>query len=102
MGDYLIILAFDDLEEKEKSRENVPRLFAVDLRDLSVQQVQLDEWKEENPWHYGFYDPKYLLQKHNENQILVFDVNSYEKYRCSHMLTIESFQRKTLFLGDLV
>ena len=113
MGDYLIILAFDDRDSNElheemdddhdnededrdaevEPLENIARLLAVDLRDLSVQEVRLDEWEENYQGNYIYYGSRYILQKFNENQIILFEVS--DNYRCSHMLTIESFQRKT-------
>ncbi len=96
MGDYLIILAFDgkDRENEVRTLKRNPHLLAVDLRDLSVQQVRIEKWGEKNP---DSQDPTYLLQKYDENQIIVFDVSKNipsERYRCSHMLTIESLRRK--------
>ncbi len=88
MDDYLIILAFDcEFRNSEgKLMKRYPRLLAVDLRDLSAQQVRIDNWVEKCS-----SCPKFHLQKYHENQIIVFDIS--EGYRCSH-LTIESFLRK--------
>ena len=99
MGDYLIILAFDgkDRYNYMKTVRRSPHLLAVDLRDLSVQQVRINKWGEKNPEYRGWHNPTYLLQKYDENQIIVFDVSKNipsERYRCSHMLTIESLRRK--------
>jgi len=96
MDDYLIILAFDGRDNEVKSLKRNPHLLAVDLRDLSVQQVRVNKWGETYPKYWGWHGPKYILQKYDENQIIVFDVSESfsNNYRCSHLLTIESFRRK--------
>ncbi len=80
MGDYLIILGFYAYSA---------HLLAVDLRDLSFQKVQLDEWKGEPYDQSRYCDPQYVLQNYGENQIVVFD-----ERHCLQLIVIESFQRK--------
>ncbi len=87
LDSYLIILAEDDIED-EGERVNC-HLLAVNLRDLSIQQVQF-EWDGERYGYDRFYDSYFTLKKYNENTIIVL-----EEKRCLQMIIIESFQRKT-------
>ncbi len=98
MGDFLIILAFDCRNGNNEVNllQRTPHLLAVDLRDLNVQQVRVEEWGNNCPMLFDDYGPKCVLHQYNENQLVVFDLT--DKFRCSHILTIECLWRKTLLV----
>ena len=87
MEDYLIFLCFSPNDIEDEDHDDYDKysadLLAVDLRDLSVQQVQIDDNDA------TFYDTNYTLQRKNENQIIAFTQRCYPL-----MITINSFQRK--------
>ena len=94
MDDYLMIIAQDDFHEDDDCDKDklepvthYTHLLAVDLRNLSVQQVQIDDWDWEGCCLYG--QGSYTLKRYNKNQIIAFGDTFPE------MITIESFQRKT-------
>jgi len=84
-----MILTKDEFGRKSKKRvlesaTPYTHLIAVDLRDFSVQQVQIE--RDEKGYCFG---EGYNLQRYNENQIIAF------RDDCPKMIIIESFQRKT-------
>ncbi len=72
MGDYLIALF----------PENI---FAIDLRDISVQDMGFS---------HRFKENLYSLMKYNEDQILIFHPGDSD---CFSILTIQSFDRNPHF-----
>jgi len=100
VDNYLILLAFseispfsdsfleDMMDEMMMPREYSARLFAIDLRDLSVQQTAIKEWGLQ-VFGTTSFQSNYTLQKYNENQIIAFDKDCRPR-----IIAIKSFHRK--------
>ena len=94
MNDYLVALVHHcELDQNANSKspyKEVTTLFAVDLRDDSVQQVKIDDDRFVNHGNY-------TLHKYQDDQIIKFggQVNT-KKIDKIDWITIESFQRKHL------